>query len=169
MRKIIISLSAFALLTLPSDAFAQTAAAAEMPKEGQYDFTACWSGTSNVTKFSDKQSIFANDMTGVIRTTTPGGPFDGETFHCTGIMMMIDGKIASENTFCVATDKEGNKRLARFTNTGGTITREHLSGTGKYEGMTITPASVKPMGPFPSAKPGTFQGCNHQTGSYKLK
>ena len=83
--------------------------------------------------------------------------------------MLVDGKPASETTFCVATDKAGNKRLARFTNNNGTITREQVSGTGKYEGMTVTPTAVKGMGPFPTAKPGTFQGCNHQTGSYKLK
>ena len=144
-------------------------ALAEMPKEGQYDYVACWSGTASVTKVSDSHSIMANDFTGVIRTATPGGPFDGETFHCTGLGMMVDGKPASETNFCVATDKEGNKRLARFTNNNGTITREQVAGTGKYEGMTLTPTAVKPMGPFPSAKPGTFQGCNQQTGSYKLK
>jgi len=35
--------------------------------------------------------------------------------------------------------------------------------------MTITPTAVKGMGPFPTVKAGTFQGCNYQTGSYKLK
>lgn len=144
-------------------------ALAEMPKEGNYDYTACWSGTSNVTKFSDSHLIIANDFTGVIRTTTPGGPFDGETFHCVGLSMQIGGKAASETTFCEATDKDGNKRLARFTNNNGTVTREQLAGTGKYEGMTITPSAVKAMGPFPTIKDGTFQGCNYQTGSYKLK
>ena len=153
---------AFVLFSLP-------VLAQQMPKEGNYDYTACWSGTSNITKVSDNRLIMANDFTGVIRTTTPGGPFDGETFHCAGLSMMVDGKPASETTFCVATDKEGNKRLARFTNNDGTITREQVAGTGKYEGMTLTPTAVKPMGPFPTAKPGTFQGCNHQTGSYKLK
>lgn len=142
---------------------------ADMPKEGQYDYSACWAGTSNVTKFSDKQSIISTDFTGIVRTATPGGPFDGETFHCTGLSMWVDGKPTSDTTFCIATDKDGNKRLARFTNNNGTVTREHLAGTGKYEGMTLTPTAVKPMGPFPTAKPGTFQGCNHQTGSYKLK
>ena len=144
-------------------------AQAEMPKEGNYDFTACWSGTSNVTKFSENRLILANDFTGVIRATTPGGIFDGDTFHCTGIGMMVDGKLASETTFCAATDKEGNKRLARFTNNDGTINREQLAGTGKYEGLALTPTAVKPLGPFPTAKPGTFQGCNQQTGTYKLK
>jgi hypothetical protein len=112
--------------------------------------------------------ILANDFTGVIRATTPGGIFDGDTFHCTGIGMMVDGKLASETTFCAATDKEGNKRLARFTNNDGTINREQLAGTGKYEGLALTPTAVKPLGPFPTAKPGTFQGCNQQTGTYKL-
>ena len=144
-------------------------AQAEMPKEGNYDYTACWSGTANVTKVSDNQTIVSNDFTGVIRTATPGGPFDGETFHCKGLSLWADGKVSSETVFCAATDKDANKRLARFTNVNGTINREQLSGTGKYEGVTITATAVKPLGPFPAAKEGTFQGCNQQTGSYKLK
>ena len=167
MRVIIVSAL---LLGMSNSASAQSAASAsELPKEGNYDFTACWSGTSNVTKFSENRLILANDFTGVIRATTPGGIFDGDTFHCVGLAMLVDGKPASETTFCAATDKEGNKRLARFTNNDGTINREQLAGTGKYEGAMLTPTAVKPMGPFPTAKPGTFQGCNQQTGTYKLK
>jgi len=32
--------------------------------------------------------------------------------------------------------------------------------------MSVT---AQGLGPFPMIKPGTFQGCNHQTGTYKLK
>ena len=28
---------------------------------------------------------------------------------------------------------------------------------------------VEPLGSFPAIKAGTFQDCNHQTGTYKLK
>jgi hypothetical protein len=43
-----------------------------------------------------------------------------------------------------------------------------LAGTGKYEGLQMGGTSV-PLGSFPSIKPGTFQACNRQTGTYKLK
>jgi hypothetical protein len=29
--------------------------------------------------------------------------------------------------------------------------------------------TVHALGPFPAIKVGTFQDCNHQTGTYKLK
>ena len=41
-------------------------------------------------------------------------------------------------------------------------------GTGKYEGMQQT-TTVVMMPPMKDAKPGTFQGCNRQSGTYKLK
>ncbi len=34
--------------------------------------------------------------------------------------------------------------------------------------MKVT-GTVHPLGPFPVVKAGTFQDCNHQTGTYKLK
>jgi hypothetical protein len=82
--------------------------------------------------------------------------------------MRVDGKIASSLTLCEAVDKDGNKRLARFTNDGGKTTREQVTGTGKYEGATIS-GTVEPLGPFPQAADGTMQNCNRQTGTYKLK
>ena len=36
------------------------------------------------------------------------------------------------------------------------------------EGMKAS-GTVHPLGPFPVVKAGTFQDCNHQTGTYKLK
>jgi hypothetical protein len=44
-----------------------------------------------------------------------------------------------------------------------------VSGTGKWEGIIITGHTVEPLCPFPAIKEGTFQDCNHQTGTTKLK
>jgi hypothetical protein len=33
----------------------------------------------------------------------------------------------------------------------------------------VRTTAVQLMGPFPVIKPGTFQNCNRQTGTYKLK
>jgi hypothetical protein len=33
----------------------------------------------------------------------------------------------------------------------------------------VASGMVEALGPFPAIKPGTFQGCNHQSGTYKLK
>jgi hypothetical protein len=50
----------------------------------------------------------------------------------------------------------------------GTLRREAIAGTGKYEGL-VSSGLVTPLGSFPVIKAGTYQACNHQTGTYKLK
>jgi hypothetical protein len=50
----------------------------------------------------------------------------------------------------------------------GTIVRQLIAGTGRYEGMEMS-GTVTPLGPFPVLKPGTFQDCNRQTGTYELR
>jgi len=148
---------------------AHAALAADLPKEGKYDYTACWSGTSNLISFSKTQTAFSFEMTGATRSNPPGGMFDKNTFRCVGTNALIDGK-PSSLTVCETTDPDGDKRLAHFTTASdGTVVRQEVAGTGKYEGMVLTGSTVKPLGPFPVIKAGTFQNCNHQTGAYKMK
>jgi len=156
-------LLAVALLGFWSTAFA------EMPKEGKYDYMACWSGTRQASKFSDTHSMVSYDFSGIIHANPPGGAFDKEIFHCIGIELIADGKVISGSNLCEATDKDGNKRLARFSAADGKVVREQVVGTGKYEGLTLTPDTIAPLGPFPALKEGTTVNCNHQTGTYKLK
>ena len=54
-----------------------------------------------------------------------------------------------------------------YTTPDGT-TSEVVAATGKFEGIQLK-GSVIPVGPFPAVKPGTFEACNHQTGTYKLR
>jgi hypothetical protein len=94
--------------------------------------------------------------------------FDKETFRCVGMNTSLDGK-TTLSAVCEATDAGGNKRLTNFLlGSDGKVTREFVVGTGKYEGMVMT-GTVEPLGPFPVIMAGTFQDCNHQTGTYKLK
>ena len=145
------------------------ATAADLPKEGQYNYTACWSGVSNQINFSKTQSGFSFEMTGSTRSSTPGGMFDKNSFRCVGTNVSLDGK-NSGMTLCETTDPDGDKRLAYFsTGPDGKVTRQEVAGTGKYEGMILTGSTVNTLGPFPVVKAGTFQNCNHQTGSYKMK
>jgi len=147
---------------------ASSAFAAEMPKEGNYDYTACWSGVNNVVTFSKTHTGSSYEMTGSVRSNTPGGMFDKETFRCVGMDASLGGKNTG-STVCEAADADGNKRLTYFSvGSDGKVTREFVVGTGKYEGM-VTTGTVEPLGPFPVIKAGTFQNCNHQTGTYKLK
>jgi hypothetical protein len=144
------------------------ASAADLPKEGSYDYTACWSGTNDVIAFSKTHVALSFEMTGTNRSAQPGGMFDKNTFRCVGSQTMF-GKRRSGVVTCEAIDPDGDKRLAYFTiMSDGKIVRENVTGTGKYEGM-VAEGTVQPLGPFPTIKAGTFQNCNRQTGTYKLK
>lgn len=165
MKKISKYISFTALMISVS---AGAAFAVELPKEGSYDYTACWSGLSNTITFSKTQTAMSYEMTGSIRSNTPGGMFDKHTFRCVGMNASLDGKTTG-STVCEAIDTDGDKRLSYFSlGSDGKVTRENVAGTGKYEGMVAT-GTVQPLGPFPVVKAGTFQDCNHQTGTYKLK
>jgi hypothetical protein len=142
--------------------------AADLPKEGKYEFTACWSGASNNISFSKDHAAFSYEMTGTVRSNPPGGLFDNNTFRCVGMNAQL-GKKQSATAVCEAVDPDGDKRLTYFSlGADGNTVRENVTGTGKYEGM-VASGSVKPVGQFRAIKPGTFQACNFQTGTYKLK
>ena len=145
-----------------------SAFAAELPKEGSYDFTSCNSGVSSVINFSKTYTASTYEVTGTNRSNPPGGLFDKNTFRCVGMNSSLGGKFTG-STVCEAIDVDGDKRLSNFLlASDGSLTREIVGGTGKYEGMTMT-GTIHPLGPFPVIKAGTFQDCNHSTGTYKLK
>jgi len=145
-----------------------SAFAAELPKEGSYDFTSCFSGVANVITFSKTHTASSYEITGTNRSNPPGGLFDKSTFRCVGMNASLDGKVTGSSV-CEAIDVDGDKRLAYFSTSDGKTTRTNVAGTGKYEGMIATGTSFEPLGPFPAIKAGTVQDCNHQTGTYKLK
>ena len=144
------------------------AAAADLPNEGTYDFTACYSGVANPIVFSNTQSAISYEHSGAIISGTPGGMFDKGTFHCVGLRTSLAGK-NSNTTVCEVAFPDGDKLLNVFTlGSDGKTTREAVAGTGKFEGIVST-GTVVGLGPFPVVKAGTYQDCNHQAGTYKLK
>jgi hypothetical protein len=153
----------FGLVGLCGPADAQTAA-----KEGRYDYVSCWSGVSSPIAFSKSHAAFSYELTGSTRSNMADSPFDKNSFRCVGMNASFDGKNTG-SAVCEAIDRDGDKRLGFFSiASDGKITREIVAGTGKYEGMSAT-AVVEPLGPFPVVKAGTFQDCNRQTGTYKLR
>jgi hypothetical protein len=146
---------------------AAPAAAQALPKEGRFDYIACWSGSSNPMAFSKTHSALTFEHTGSTRSNLPDSPFDKLSFRCLGMNSNFDGKAAGM-TVCEAVDKDGDKMLNHFVLTEGRVVRSTVAGTGKFEGIG-TEATVATLGPFPTVKPGTFQNCNHQTGTYRLK
>ena len=145
-----------------------SAFAAEVPKEGNYDYTSCWSGVNNVITFSKTHTASSFEMTGTNRSNPPGGLFDKSTFRCVGMSASLDGKNTG-STLCESIDPDGDKRLSLVLTADGKTTRSQITGTGKWEGIVTTQLKFEPLGPFPVIKDGTFQDCNHQTGTYKLK
>ena|SRR5215831_11765395 len=146
-----------------------SALAGELPKEGNFDYTVCWSGAAtNVITFSKTLSATVWEDTGTLRSNPPGGLFDKNTFRCVGLTASFDGKITNTRV-CESIDADGDKRLTREELTAdGKDTQTRVAGTGKYEGF-VTTRTVEQLGSFPAIKDGTFQGCNRATGTYKLK
>ena len=143
-------------------AMAGNATAATLPKEGSYDVTVCWSGNANRIDFSKTHWALSSEFMGTALSNPSGGFGDRNSFRCVGAISSFDGKLSGGNV-CEVTDLDGDKRLNVFTqNADGTVSRETVAGTGKYEGMVVT-TKVENIPPFPTAKPGTFQGCNRQT------
>jgi hypothetical protein len=153
--------------TFTAAIFAAPALAADLPKEGRYDFVSCFSGTSNPMEFAKGYSASTQEFTGINRTTPPGGLFDKTSFRCIGITYSFEGKNAG-TTICHGVDPDGDKYLVRVSDEGSKAERVMVAGTGKYDGI-VASGIAEPLGPFPSAKPGTFQNCAHQTGTYKRK
>src|SRR4249920_1111369 len=112
-----------------------TALSAELPKEGNYDYTACQTSVNNVISFSKDHTASSYELTGVSNSNPPGGIFDKNSFRCVGTNSSLDGKTTGM-TICEAIDADGDKRLTSYSLTAdGKVTREVVAGTGKYDGM----------------------------------
>jgi hypothetical protein len=144
-------------------------AAVNLPKEGTYETLNCWTGTGNDVAVGKDYTASSYEMVGTVVSVPPGGLGDRSTFRCVGYVTTFKGKPPTNNNVCVVTDADGDQRINRFAMLpDGKFTREMIGGTGKYEGMEMT-NTVFTMPPMKEAKPGVFQGCNRQTGTYKLK
>lgn len=158
-----IRISVFLAVIFPACVFA-----ADLPKEGTYDVTACVKRNVIRVDYSDTHYAWSYEETGTSRSNPPGGLFDDEVFKCVGSAASFDGKRMGSNV-CVAVAKNGDKRLTRFYyGDDGKYNREAVSGTGMYDGM-VTKGTFELVGPQPEIKTGPAEFCNHQTGTYKLK
>jgi hypothetical protein len=145
------------------------ASAGEVPKEGTYDYYSCWSGTTSDMKLPGDAVARTSEITGMNHAKTPGTMFDNNSFRCIGSTVTKD-KVTTGRTICEAVDADGDKRWASFVaGEDGKTTRTQIAGTGKWDGLTTSNMTFENMPAPPTIVPGTIQGCNHQTGSYKLK
>ena len=159
----IISVATFITTTFSSLGFA-----ADLPKEGSYDYKACF--TRNITRidFSDAHRAYSYNETAMAVSTTPGGMFDGESVRCVGTVSISSGK-RTNLSICEGVAKNGSKRLTRFQyDADGKLVREEVAGTGMYEGM-VTTGTAKGVVPEKEIQPGVTTFCNQLTGTYKMK
>jgi hypothetical protein len=142
--------------------------AADLPKEGSYDYKTCF--TRNITRidFSDAHRAYSYNEAGTAVSTTPGGLFDGDSVRCVGSVSISNGK-RTNLSICEGVAKNGAKRLTRFQyGPDGKLVREEIAGTGMYEGM-VTNGTVKEVVPTTEIQPGVTTFCNQATGTYKLQ
>jgi hypothetical protein len=142
--------------------------AADLPKEGAYDYKGCF--TRNIARidFSDAHRAYSYNETATAVSLVPGGMFDGDTVRCVGTVSISNGK-RTNLSICEGVAKNGSKRLTRFQyGADGKMVREELAGTGMYEGM-VTTGSVKEVVPPTEVQPGVTTFCNQLTGTYKMK
>jgi len=167
--KIALTIKSIALVAaVSSTATLGTAGAADFPKEGKYDYTGCYSGMVNVIAFSKTHRGLNYEFTGSSRSNPAGGIFDKTSFHCVGSAAEFDKKYSGMVT-CHEKDHDGDSLLTHFlAGDDRKWARQTIAGTGKYEGI-VTNGTFELLGPFPIAKPGTFQNCSRQTGTYVLK
>lgn len=144
------------------------ALAADLPKEGNYDHTTCFTRNATRIDYSKSHFAYSYEETGQSVSNPPGGLFDNEVVRCVGATISLNGK-RSGGSLCEAVAKSGDTRLTHFWyDAEGRFQREAVAGTGRYDGM-VTTDSVKQVGPTEQVKPGTVKFCNQGVGTYKLK
>jgi hypothetical protein len=142
--------------------------AADLPKEGTYDYKVCFTRSTSRIDFSDAHQAYSYSETGTAVSATPGGMFDGDTVRCVGTVSISNGK-RTNLSICEGVAKDGAKRLSRFQyGADGKLVREELAGAGVYEGM-VTTGVAKEVVPPKEIQPGVTTYCNQATGTYKLR
>jgi hypothetical protein len=157
------------VVAAPLFAVALPAAAADLPKEGRFDFNYCMAGKTDYTEL--KSGLATGMFEGWAATYANGGTraFDRQGSRCVGVYEIIDGKYRDYGV-CTQVDADGDKWLMRFE-TGGDMGGKWVvvGGSGKYDGMTGS-ATYVPVGEIPpGAAPGIYNKCNRNTGTYRMK
>lgn len=163
LMKGIISVAALAA-TVPGG----LALAADLPKEGSYDYRTCFTRNTSRIVFSDSHRAYSYNEAGTAVSTTPGGMFDGDSVRCVGTVSISNGK-RTNLSICEAVARNGDKRLTRYQyDADGRLVREELAGTGMYEGM-VTTGVAKEVVPPKEIQPDVTTFCNQATGTYRMK
>lgn len=144
------------------------AAKMNMPKEGPYELRFCTIGQGGGATATEQASVYHYSGVATLSATVPGAAFDRQSARCWGTLGVVNGK-ASHLGYCEMVDADGDKWLmayrGREDNSGGTYTA--VSGTGKYDGMTLE--GQYDLDSWPGLSADGYAGCHKNKGRYKLK
>jgi hypothetical protein len=167
IRRLIPSMGSVATLALATTVFWSAGSpAAELAKEGDFNATYCFAGTTATLVQSKADLAYSFELTGPVRAETPGSFLDMTSVQCVGLGEVKSGKSSGTHQ-CHFMDADGDKVFTRFEAEGPKATFEILGGTGKYAGISGA-GETQSLGRFPKIKEGTFQGCTRGGGRYRL-
>src|SRR5512139_1371301 len=89
----------FATLLAAAAALSGLGLAAELPKEGSYDVTSCFTQKIFRVRYSDALRAWSYEETATARSKEPGGLFDGDQVRCVGASASLNGKMTGQS-FC---------------------------------------------------------------------
>ena len=165
MRRILLALAGIGVFMVGQCAIAGKV---NMPKEGKYEFGWCYVAQGKVQTSGDKLFVVTYHGIANSHTDQPGTPFDQVSGRCYGTFAKINGKSQGFGV-CEMTDQDGDKWWMEYHDntegSGGTYTAP--VGTGKYDGMALN-GEYRSL-TWPSTPDATFQGCNPNKGTYKLR
>ncbi len=167
MKTMLICAALIAIIATPS---LVEAARVNIPKEGKFAFDFCPVGRGKTFSAGERLFVMNYDLDAILRTTPSGEVFDRMGARCFGIYANINTR-QQESGFCELTDVDGDKWWMDYRGnpdgTGGTYIAVH--GTGKYEGMALRGEYRIDNNWGSISREVSFQGCNPNTGTYKLK
>ena len=167
MRQVTLIIAAVCALSTQD---AAVAGKVNLAREGSYQFDFCPIGQGKTFSNGDKLFAIQYDLNALLRTTSPGGPFDRMGARCYGLYTNFNGKQA-ETGICELTDLDGDKWWMDYhgnpDGAGGAYTS--AGGTGKYDGMTLKGEYHIDNNWGSPSKEVSFLGCNPNKGSYKLR
>ena len=161
------------VLACASFLFAQAAPAAGPAKEGSFDTLRCVAGTVEFLTEAKGASAAFVDVIGT-PMAKEGELFFGTSVRCLAYVSTID-KESKIYGSCLYTDRDGDHFLANYS--GGTsdpaVTEggpwKAVAGTGKFEGLEAGGTWTHVNVPAKQARANWYNGCDRDSGHWKLK
>lgn len=138
--------------------------AADLPRNGQFDFIACLAGKQDSIAHGPDHGVGIADLLGTQRSTPPGGLFDLTASRCVYSYGYLEGKYEADGC-CEFRGKQGDTYLLRIHRSPGQAgVLDGLHGTGRYAGMNLRGA-YDLSASFPDT-PGHVNTCVKASGTF---